>query len=235
MTAASLPARPKVRAGQFYLRHQVGQNPLPTAGYQGARVGEPLWYASIETTELSRAQAGEYAWLFANRRGALRTLYVYDASRPRPLEYHDTDWIDAPTCDSTLITCDNDWITCDAEGEGVIAPWGSPRVVAVDSDAGTVDLEGFYPGAIVSEGDYGAWDDGATRRLHITHAGEAGADGALTLSVEPLPPASSANLPAPFLMEKACAEMLLQQTQLSFSAPVVSRATFDALQVLRSE
>lgn len=235
MTAASLPSAPKIKGGEFSLRRQTGVNPITGGGYQGATIGAAVWYASVETLELSRAQAGEYAWLFANRRGSLRALYIYDASRPRPLAFHSAAWLDAPTCDSTEVTCDTDWITCDAEGDGVIAPWGTPRVVAVDGDAGTVDLEGFYPGAVISEGDYGAWDDGATRRLHITHAGTANAAGALTLSVEAAPPASSANLPAGFLMEKACAEMLLVRTSLAFSAPVTSRAAFEAIQVLRSQ
>lgn len=235
MTTVDLPSAPKIAGGEFFLRQQVGTNPLIGGGYQGASVGEALWYARVETTALSRAQAGEYAWLFANRRGALRALYIFDASRPRPLAYHSAAWLDAPTCDSTLVTCDVAWITVDAEGDGVIAPWGTPRVVAVDGDAGTVDLEGFYPGATISQGDYGAWDDGAARRLHITDAGTAGADGTLTLSVEPPPPASSSALPAAFFMEKASAEMLLLNTALRFSAPVVSRGSFEAIQVLRSE
>jgi len=228
MSGLPLPARAYLVAGDFELRPMVLQSPIRGGGYQGDAFGQALWYASIATTDLSHALAGEYKWLMANRRGALKSIYVYDPARVLPLAYALDFWV---TCDAVDVTCDSIAITCDS------APaWGSPRIVAVNAAASTIDLDGFQPGAVISEGDYGHWDDGATRRLHICGAAVADGAGLVTgLAVEPPPPASSASLPASFTMAKASAEMLILKSGVPFSGLATSKASIEAIQTLRSE
>lgn len=232
----SLPDEAKIVGGDFRLVSLGNVSGVPTAQYQGEPLGESLWYARIETTALSRAQANDYKWRLARLRGKQETIYVYDASRPRPLAFDPAPpYLDAPTCDSTMVTCDTDWIGCDAVGDGVIPPWGSPRVVAIDYETGDADFAGFYPGSTITEGDYGALNDGAKRRLWIFGGGVAGADGAMTMGVAPIPFAALSTLPIRVALEKPCAEMRLMESTVNFSAPSTSMASMDFVQTLRSE
>lgn len=233
MTSLQLPSVPKIRGQNFRLQRLDARNPARGGQHLGIAFGEPVWAAELETTDLSFAQGGSWKWLLARLRGGLRGLYVYDASRPRPLAYIDADDLDAPTADSTLYSADVAWITADAEGADAIKPWGTPRITAVNRSASTLTLEGFAPGATISVGDYGAWDDGDVRRLHIVGAATAAANGTATLNVEPAPPTSSASLPAPFTMEKAAAEMIVLDAAVSFAAPVTQKATLTAGQFFR--
>lgn len=233
MTTLALPTVPKIRGQKFELQRLDARNPARGGQHLGIAYGEPMWTAEITTTDLSPAQGGSWKWLLARLRGGLRGLYVYDASRTRPLAYADLDDLDAPTADSTAYTADLAWITADAEGAGAIKPWGTPRITAVNRAASTITLEGFKPSATISAGDYGAWDDGDVRRLHILGPATAAADGTVTLNCEPAPPTSSASLPAAFTMEKAAAEMIVLDANVSFAAPVVQSATLTATQVLR--
>lgn len=235
MTTASLPERPQIAGCDFRLTPLVGGNALRGAGHLGNAFGDFLWYASIQTTPLGRAAGGAYKWLLADRRGAQRALFLYDASRPRPLEYLTEAWGDAPTADSTEITADCTWLLADLEGEGVVPPWGFPQIAAFDADAGTIDLEGFRPGAVISEGDYGHCDDDDVRRLFITASGTADSAGELAgLEVRPLPALTSA-LPIPFTMEKASAKMLIVSGRVGFRAPIEQNAAIEAVQTLNED
>lgn len=234
MTRLDLPDPPKIRGTNFRLQRIQAFNPLRGGHHQAVDMGEPVWLCDIETTPLSRAQGGEWKWLLAKRRGAIRTLMLYDASRPKPLAYHTTDYIDAPTCDSTLYTADLDWITCDASGAAAIAPWGTPRIVAVDRANSELDIEGFKPGAVLSDGDMGAWDDGPARRLHIIEGETVPASGACSIVVEPAPPSSAtATLPVPLEMDRPKGEFVVMQASAPYSAPVTHQVSLQAAQVLR--
>lgn len=205
----SLPTITKIRAANFRPAPHQALNPARGGQHQGVKMGETLWLCDVSTTELSRAQAGAYKWLRAKLDGQLETLYLYDAERPRPLHYLRT-----------------------YAGVGT-PPWGEPRIVAMDAAAGTIDLEDFEPGAVISEGDYGHWDDGPARRLHITGAGVADGSGDLTLEVRPRPPRTETLVsPIDFIMEKACAEMSVLQFEAPFNLST-TQVTLSALQVIR--
>lgn len=142
--------------------------------------------------------------LMMARLGTFGTLYVFDQSRPRPLAYH-------------------------AGGS-----WGSPMIESVSRANGTITLSGFAAGAVISAGDYGHWDDGPTRRLHICGPGVADGAGALTLQVEPAPPQNAvASFPVAFTMSKASAEMVVRDRSIRFSAPLVQELSLAAVQVFR--
>ncbi len=111
--------------------------------------------------------------------------------------------------------------------------WGAPRIVEVDRTLSRVRVDGFNVGAIVSEGDYGAWMDGTARRLHIFGAGVADSLGKVWLDCEPAPPTSSTNIPAALEMHKASAEFIVVSSEASYSAPIVHEGKLQAIQVLR--
>lgn len=86
---------------------------------------------------------------------------------------------------------------------------------------------------MISPGDYGAWQDGPARRLHILGGGVANGSGVLTVSVRPRPPASvTASLPVAFMMRKACAEMKIVQMSAPFDNRM-TRVSLTAVQVIR--
>lgn len=232
MVALSLPDPPKIRGTNFRLQRIQAMNPLRGGNHQAVDMGEPVWMCDLETTPLSRAQGGSWKWLLAKLRGALRTLYLHDASRRRPLAYLHTD----DNADALIgVTARKIGLSTRRIG-ATDAPWGEPRITAISRTNATLTLAGFTAGAVVSEGDYGHWDDGPTRRLHILGAGTADASGVMTVEVEPAPPASAylpSTLPAPFTMEQASAEMAVMSASAPFSAPVTHEATLTAVQVLR--
>lgn len=230
MTVLSLPDQAKIRSTNFRLQRMQAVNPLRGGNHQAVDLGEAVWLCDIETTPLSREQGGAWKWLLAKLRGALRTLYLYDASRSRPLEYLEADSIEILASSSE--DCSSTWILASCDGE--VDAWGSPKISAVDRTNGELDLIGLKPGAVISEGDMGAWDDGPARRLHILGGGTADATGALTVSVEPVPPATATEaLPCAFLMEKPAGEFVVLQAQAPYSAPVTHQVTLQAAQVLR--
>lgn len=205
----SLPAAAKIRATHFRLQRNQALNPARGGQHQGVDMGEPLWVCELSTTALSHAQAGVYKYLRAKLRGALRTLYLYDAERPRPLAY-----ITSPP-------------------SGAPYAWGTPMVTAISRTNSTITCSGFSAGAVISDGDYGHWDDGPARRLHICGAATANGSGVVTIPVEPAPPAAAtATLPVAFTMEKASAEMVV----MGFDAPLdglTSQVSLRAGQILR--
>lgn len=212
MSALSLPTRPRIAATQFGLSQIQALNPMRNGKHQVIETNDPLWACELETTELGRALAGQWKWRIAKTQTALAgevgTLLLYDASRPRPLAYYDATPGDSP--------------------------WGAPQIVAIDRSAGTIDLEGFEPGAVVSAGDYGHWQDGPARRLQICGPGVADGSGNLSgLRVEPPPPFASDALPCDFEMEYASAEMSLVEAKVPFNAPVTHQATLKAGQIIR--
>lgn len=204
MSALSLPATPKIIASRFKLNRREAFNPLRNGDHQVVEMGEPFWSCDLSTTELSRALGGSYKLMMARLGRGFATLYLFDASRPRPLAYHSG------------------------------GSWGSPVVESVSRADSTITLSGFAAGAIVSAGDYGHWEDGPTRRLHVCGPGVADGSGNLTLEVEPAPPSTvTATLPVAFTMEKASAEMVLRDRSVRFSAPVIQEASLSAVQVFR--
>ncbi|MBI1188322.1 MAG: hypothetical protein GC206_13490 [Alphaproteobacteria bacterium] len=228
--AESLPAIPKIVGVNFELQRLVARNPVRDGGHQVVELAEPLWSCEIETTPLSRRQAGQYASLKVKLRGGARTLFLYDASRPRPIAYHDV-------ADSTNAIIG---VTTRKIGASTLKigrtpkPWGDPRVVWWSREASTIMLTGLRPNATLFEGDYGAVDDGATRRLFQATADvTADANGAATLAVEPAPPASTANLPLTFTMERAAAEMIVTSAAMPFSVEGRWRASLTGVQILR--
>ncbi|HRE43912.1 MAG TPA: hypothetical protein PKY87_08055, partial [Terricaulis sp.] len=171
---------------------------------QGVDMGEMLWACDFSTTQLTREIAGQYKWLRAALDGFQGTLFIYDAERRRPLHYF-------------------------RGGD-----WGAPMVASVSRANKTMTFSGFKPGAVIAPGDYGHWQDGPARRLHIVGGGVADGSGNLTMSVRPAPPTTpTATLPVPFVMEEASAEMIVPKFDVPFSAPASSQATLTAVQVIR--
>lgn len=204
MTVLELPQRAKIRASTFDLVRPQAINLLRNGDHQIAETREPFWAAEFSTTELDRATAGKYKLLQAKMGAAFVTLLVYDPSRPRPLAYHSG------------------------------GSWGSPMLESVSREDSTLSLSGFVPGAVISPGDYGAWLDGPTQRLHMLGGGVADGSGNLTTLCEPPPPTTPiATLPVPFTMEKPAAEMVLAKSSVRFLSPVTHEANLSATQVLR--
>lgn len=226
MTRLFLPDPAKIRSTNFRLQRIQAFNPLRGGHHQAVDMGEPAWLCDIETTPLSREQGGQYKSLFAKLRGALRTLMLWDVSRPRPLAYRDAT--DSPVRIGRGVRI----------GEarrigGETRAWGSPRIIALDRDNGRVRVDGFVAGAEISEGDYACWDDGPTRRLHIVvEDATADALGQAWLTIEPRPPASADNVPATLEMHRASGEFVVLEASAPYSAPVTHSATLQAAQVL---
>lgn len=227
----SLPSTPKIMGGSFRLQRVQAANPSRGGAFQGVNLAEPLWAAEIDTTPLSRAQSGEYDAFFAGLRGVLRTFYCFDAKRPRPIAYQT-----AATSSTARIgvTTRLIGVTTLRIARAVYA-WGSPFVASISRTNGTLGLTGCVAGAVFSPGDYIAWDDGNTRRLHmICEAATADAGGAATVTVEPAPPSTAAvALPVAAILEKASAEMVVLQHQNPWTVQNLASVSFKAVQVLR--
>jgi hypothetical protein len=227
VTRLDLPDPPKIRGTNFRLQRIQAFNPLRGGHHQAVDMGEPVWLCDIETTPLSRAQGGLYKSLLAKLRGALRTLMLWDVSRPRPLAY-------ASSTESYVRIGRGVRIGEARRIGGVVRAWGSPRIVEVDRVNSRIRIEGFDAGADITEGDYAAWDDGPTRRLYIVvEDAEADGLGQAWLTVEPAPPSSSGNLPAALEMHRAAGEFVVLQASMPYSAPVTHQLTLQAAQVLR--
>lgn len=227
----SLPSIPKIFALTFSLQRFQAINPVRGGGHQAVDLGEPLWQAELETTALSREQGGRYLALFAKARGATRTVYVGDRSRRRPLAY-----ADVADVEGGRIGLSTRKIGSSTRKIGLAAaPWGAPIITAVDRANGQITVSGLLSGVELTAGDYGHWDDGVTRRLHIiTEDATANGAGVATLTVEPAPPESSDNLPATFELQDPCAEMILVSSAAPFSTGRGHKATIRAAQVLRT-
>lgn len=207
MTALALPATPKIAATDFRLERLTALNPVRGGYHQVVELGNPLWLCKLETTALSRALAGEYKWLAARLKPGSFIVELYDAARTAPLAYR---------------------------GQAG-SPWGTPQVTAISRTNSTITLSGLTAGAVISEGDYGAWADGPTRRLHICGAGVADGSGNLTIEVEPAPPANAlASLPVAFDMSRASAEFILTEFAAPFEGPGrLHKVSLTGVQVLR--
>ncbi|MDX2277712.1 MAG: hypothetical protein NW206_19855 [Hyphomonadaceae bacterium] len=204
MTVLTLPNRPRIASSSFDLGVPKARNQTRGGAHQSVIMGASLWTAQISTTHLERALAGEYDWLRAVAEDSDQTIYVYDAKRPFPLHY--------------------------SAGGG----WGNPMIEEVDYANARIRLSGLVSNAVLAPGDYGHWDDGPARRLHILGGGQASGAGGLWVNVRPRPPlVATAALPVPFVMAKASAEMQL----LSSSAPMQGferTASLTAVQVIRT-
>lgn len=223
-----LPSPAKIRATRFELTRQQAFNPLRGGHHQTADFGEALWQCEIETTPLSREQGGAWKFLLASLRGFARTLFLWDAFRARPLAYRSA-------ADGALAKFPRSGVQWPRPRKicSLTRAWGTPKITAVDRANGRIRVEGFIAGAAISVGDYGHWDDGPARRLHICDAAVADSAGIAWLTVEPAPPETSANLPAAFEMYKASAEMVVTETAAPYSAPVVHEASLKGVQILR--
>lgn len=201
--ALYLPNRPRIIGTNFQLTRPGAHNPARGGWHQSVAMGESLWSCEIATTELSQAIAGEYAWLFAQAQDSDETVYVYNAYRSHPLAY--------------------------APGGG----WGNPQIEEIDQAGSRIRLSGLSSRAIISAGDMGHWDDGPARRLHICGPEEASLGGETWVPVRPAPPAiATASLPAPFVMQKASAEMRIARGVVEQPGRT-AKATLTAVQVIR--
>lgn len=227
MARLQLPDPPKIRATNFRPQTIQAMNPLRGGHHQAVEMGETVWMCDIETTPLSRSQGGSWKWLLAKLRGAINTLMLYDASRPRPLAYHSSSDGSAPKIGRSKL------IGAPRLIASVTRAWGSPKIVEVDRANRRIRVTGFTAGATISDGDYGHWDDGPARRLFICEEATADAAGGCWITVEPAPPETSAYLPALFEMNRASGEFVVMQASAPYSAPVTHSVTLQAAQVLR--
>lgn len=235
ITRLSLPNPAKIRGTNFRLQRVQAMNPLRGGHHQAVDLGEPVWIVELETTPLSRERAGAWIGLLNKLRGALRSLLIHDAGRPRPIAYHSAANLSGWDWSSTADTMDATTATASETAAAMSgAAWGDPRVTAYDRTNGQITVEGLIAGAAISAGDYGAWDDGPTRRLvQVVDAAIANASGVAVLTVEPAPPTDASNLPQAFQMEKPCGEFVVTQWTAPYTAPVVHSVTLTAAQVLR--
>lgn len=205
VTPLTLPTKPKIAGQTFRLATSRAFNPARDGSHQDIIMSAQLWSCEISTTELSKAIAGEYKWLAAIADDSDQTFYLYDAERATPLNY--------------------------PSGTG----WGNPQVASVSYANGTISLTGLTAGAVIAKGDYGHWQDGPARRLHILEGGTANGSGQLTTKVRPRPPQSvTASLPVAFTMLKASAEMKVMNLSAQFDGrQKTSQASLTAVQVIR--
>lgn len=231
--AEFLPVTAKIRATNFRPMFVQAVTPIRGGDAQAVDLGETLWICDLETTPLTRAQASQYRALLMRQRGAMGSLYIYDAFCQRPAGHprvsgDSEEWYASE--ETWFASEDDGW-----DSSGVVRPWGAPTVIGYDQDNSLLQITGFDPAADIREGDFGHWDDGVTRRLAmVVEAPIIAADGSCWLKIEPPPPASSTELPALFVMDKASAEMRIA----SFDAPVsvgenLWRVTMTAAQILR--
>lgn len=230
MTANSLPTHPRISGVNFRLSTVQAGNPSRGGEYQGVDLAEPVWLATLEMKPMDAALAGELRARLTSRRGTLRTMYVYDASWQKPLAYRRSANVAAWDWSSTLVTMDS--------SSGLVSetptPWGEPRVTAINRATATLTVAGFAANAQISYGDYGHWDDGVKRRLHmVVEPAQANASGIATLTVEPPPPASTLVLPAPFEMYRASAEMVIVNWAVPFDTSAKWTGQVEARQILR--
>ena len=212
MTGFTIPQPAKLKATNFRLTRMQAFNPVRGGHHQTADLGEPLWSCDFQTTPLNREQAGLWRALAMRLRGKARTVYLYDAAFARPAAYADPNSDTAWLASSTVVLAS----TTTSLASGETKPWGAPQVVEYDRTNSLLKLTGLTAYATLSAGDFGAWDDGPARRLvQIIETVAADANGEAWVQVEPAPPSTQTYLPAPFIMERAAAEMVLTE----FSAP----------------
>ena len=229
----SLPSIPKIVGGSFTLQRVQAVNPTRGGNFMSVDLAEPLWSAEISTTPLSRAQAGPYDAFFAELRGTQRTAYVWDAKRPRPYAYHSTGAVE------TVRRIGSSTRRIGSSSRRIAASftyaWGTPTITAISRTNGTLSVANCVAGMSWAPGDYIAWDDGETRRLHIViAAATADASGAVVLTVEPTPPeAAGVTLPVAAIIEKAAAEMIVLQATVPWTVSGQPSASFKGVQVLR--
>lgn len=229
VTRYQLPAPAKIRATRFALQRQQAFNPVRGGQHQTVDIGEPLWTCEIDTTELGAAQGGAWKMFLARLRGFARTVLLYDASRRRPLAYRTA----ADGTIGKIAQIPGQKIGQPRLIASVSRAWGTPIIDAVDRANSRIHVRNLIPGAVISVGDYGAWDDGPARRLHICEAVVADSGGNAWVTVEPAPPSSSAYLPAAFEMSTPCGEFVLAEGSAPYSATSGHQVTLKAMQVLR--
>ena len=209
--AYDLPQPAKIRATNFKLGRLQAGNPIRGGDYQGVDFGSELWTCEIETTNLDRAQIGLLKSLSLKTRGAMRTVYLYDASMQRPAAYPFTG--DGASADEEWFASSEEWFASQIDwlASGGVKPWGGQQVAEWSRATSQLKLVECAPGAEFTPGDFGALDDGPARRLYqIVEPATADADGVCWVTVEPAPPGqASTYLPAAFIMERAAAEMRL--------------------------
>lgn len=127
----------------------------------------------------------------------------------------------------------------DAERQSPLAgPVGdAPKIASVSRANRTLTFQDLNPGAVISAGDYVAWDDGPARRLHILGPGVADGSGNLTVRCEPPPPTSvhaDTTLPVACEFNRASGEFTILDFDLRFAAnPRTSSATLRAQSLIR--
>lgn len=205
MTNLTLPSSAKIAGQNFRLDRRMAINALRGGYHQVAELANPLWVCELETTQLSRALGGQWKWLLSRMKPGQFIVELWDAGRPLPYAYRSG------------------------------GSWGSPTVTAVSYANSTITLGGLAAGAIITEGDYGAWQDGPARRLHILGSGVADGSGVVTLDVEPRPPSTpKATLPVAFDMSQASAEFVITDFEVPFEAPTrTHKVSLTAAQVLK--
>lgn len=227
----TLPDAAQIAATDFGLSRVVAANPSRGGDYQTVELAEPLWAAKLSTARLTPAQSGAYAALFAKTRGGARTVYVFDAERPRPISY-------ASAADIAFgrvgLTTRRVGVTTLRAGRSV-GGWGSPWVSGVNRTASTLSTFGWTPGATISPGDYIAYDDGPARRLHmIVEPATADASGLATVTVEPPPPTRLRSVtPVETITDRPAMEAVLMSMGKPATVDGLSSASFDARQIIR--
>jgi len=225
----TLPEPSKIITRNFRLVRLQAFNALRGGNHQTVDLGEPIWTCEIGTAALDRAQAGAWRWLEGKLRGMANTLMLWDSSHARPLAYAAT-----PDNASARIGVTTRRIGSSTRRSGSsFHAWGTPKIVAVDRANARIELALLKPFAVISEGDYGHWDDGPRRRLHVTGAAIADAQGRAIVSVEPPPPASGENLPTAFEMYRASGEFVVPKLAVQHSALLSADASLTAVQTLR--
>lgn len=127
----------------------------------------------------------------------------------------------------------------DAERQApLMGPVGdAPKIASFSRANRTLTFQDLNPGAIISEGDYVAWDDGPARRLHILGAGVADGSGDLTVRCEPPPPDAEhedTTLPVACEFNRASGEFQILDFDSRFTAvPRTSSATLRAISIIR--
>lgn len=166
--------------------------------------GFPLWRMKVSLTNMAEADSDEWRAFIASLRGSRRIFYARDLSRPYPR------------------------LHSDGRPSGP-APSSWSQAITSDGDA-LLTLNGMLPNVVLSRGDYVGfrWDAagaaaGSLGRRALVRAverGIVGADGSVTLTVEPPVPTIVPPGAAAYIDHASCLMRIVSSsTQLGVQVP----------------
>lgn len=164
---------------------QIGAG-SPSGFVQTYQRSEPLWYAEYTTPPLNDTRYDEFIAFKLALEGAMETFLAYDPRRPMPRAYQN------------LSTTSDPWTQTGQT---------APRCTVMDYTASTLTLDRLQNGAVITSGDYIAFQVGLIWYLFRAQTGATAAGNTATIIVKPRPHLFSGALPVNVRYRKACCQM----------------------------